>query len=200
MRMNSISYTPLLLHIRTFSSISEEEELELVNVLHYRTLRKKEHIHEPGHSCHTLTFVVKGCLRLYLTDLNGDQQTLQFAIENWWISDYVSLNTQRPSLCSIQAVEVSEIIQLDKRSQNQLCQKIPALEHYFRIIGERAYAASQQRIQYIYLMTGEERYWHFQKLFPSFVQRVPQYMLASYLGFSAEFLSKIRRRKAKGIS
>jgi CRP-like cAMP-binding protein len=130
----------------------------------------------------------------YITD-EGTEQMIQFGIDNWWLTDYMSLDNQRPSQFNIQAVENSEVILLERKVQDELFEKLPKMERYFRIVVQKAYAASVMRLRYIFTQSGEERFRHFNESFPEFVQRVPQYMLASYLGFSAEFLSKIRAKK-----
>jgi CRP/FNR family transcriptional regulator len=106
----------------------------------------------------------------------------------------MSLESGKPSHFNIQAIENSEVAILDKKIQEELFAAIPQLERYFRMILQRSYAASQIRIKFIYSLSGEERYHQFNASFPEFVQRVPQYMLASYLGFTPEFLSKIRAK------
>ena len=125
----------------------------------------------------------------------GTEQIIQFAIDNWWLSDYMSFDKQTPSGFYIQAVEDTELLCLDRSTQEQLFKKVPQLESYFRIVFQRAYAASLVRIQYIFCLTKEERYHHFNNAYPEFVQRIPQYMLASFLGFTPEFLSKTRAKK-----
>ena len=132
---------------------------------------------------------------MYINTDEGTEQIVQFAIDNWWITDYNSFDFQKPSLFNIQAVENCEIAFIKKETQEELFKKLPQLERYFRIILQRSFAASIMRIQYIFNQSGEERYRHFNSSFPDFVQRVPQYMLASYLGFTPEFLSKIRGKK-----
>jgi len=134
---------------------------------------------------------------MYYINDNGVEQILHFGIENWWISDYSSMDRQMPSEFYLQAIEASEVAVLKKSVQEELLAKVPKLERYFRAIFQRAYAASQMRVKYIYTLTREERYHHFTNSFPGFVQRIPQYMLASYLGFTPEFLSKLRARKEK---
>jgi CRP-like cAMP-binding protein len=139
--------------------------------------------------------VNKGCFRAYVINDKGVEQVVQFAIENWWITEYMSLNSGRPSEFYIQAVEDSELVAIDKKYQEELFGRLPQLERYFRIVLEKAYTASLMRIHYIFSFSGEELYNHFNTNFPGFVQRVPQYMLASYLGFTPEFLSKLRAKK-----
>lgn len=160
-----------------------------------KTVKKKELLLQAGEVCSNQNFIVKGCFRLYIINDKGAEQTLQFGIEDWWITDYMSFSTQKTSHFYIQAIENSEIISISKTNLDQLYTEIPQLERYFRIVLQKSFAASQMRIMFLFTMTAEERYHHFNNVVPEFVQRVPQYMIASYLDFSAEFLSKIRAGK-----
>lgn len=185
----------LLKHIRKFVHLNEAEEALLIRHVKCYTLKKKEHLLEEGQRCNSNYFVLKGCCRMYFITESGTEQITQFAIDNWWITDYSSFDSGRPSGFSIQAVEATEVAGIDRNVQEALFAAVPQLDRYFRIILQRAYAASQMRLQYIYGFSGEERYRHFYQSFPDFVQRVPQYMLASYLGFTPEFLSKLRAKR-----
>src|SRR6478609_6136374 len=191
----NLNYTPLVAHLRKYISLSEADEAVLLPYLVHQIVKKKEHILTEGNVCSANYFIAKGCFRMYIHTDQGTEQIVQFAIDNWWITDYNSLDFQKPSLFSIQAVEDSEIIFIKSETREELFARLPQLERYFRIILQRAFAASIMRIQYIFSQSGEERYRHFHTSFPDFVQRVPQYMLASYLGFTPEFLSKIRSKK-----
>lgn len=112
-----------------------------------------------------------------------------------WITDYLSLHNNTQSHFYIQAIENSEVIAIQKSTLEAILIKIPKLERYFRIVSQKSFGAAQMRIKFLFTMSAEERYKHFKNLNPEFVQRVPQYMLASYLDFSAEFMSKIRAGK-----
>ncbi|MES1159542.1 MAG: Crp/Fnr family transcriptional regulator [Bacteroidota bacterium] len=193
-------YDNLLAHIRKYVPLDETEAETLLSFVRYRQVKKKEHLLKEGQICTANYFVLNGCLRLYVVNNKGVEQSIQFAIDHWWLSDYNSFDGQTPSGFHIQAVENSDIAFLDKTSQEQLLKKLPQLESYFRILFQRAYAASLMRVQYIFCFTKEERYHHFNKRFPEFVQRIPQYMLASFLGFTPEFLSKTRAKDALGKS
>jgi CRP/FNR family transcriptional regulator len=188
-------YPSFLEHLRKFITLSDEEENILLSHLSYKAVKKKEQIGQAGKTYAANYFILKGCLRLYALKDDGTEQTIQFGIDNWWISDYMSLESGKPGAFSLQAVEASELLLLHRNTEEELFRQLPQLERYFRIILQKAYAASQLRIQYIFCFNGKERYQHFSTSFPGFVQRVPQYMLASYLGFSTEFLSKIRANK-----
>lgn len=185
----------LLQHIQRFISLTEEDINTLTPYFTAKQTEKKEHLFKEGQICPANYFVAKGCYRLYFVNEKGVETIVQFAIENWWISDYMSLEKQIPSPFSLQSLESGELMVLDKQVQEELLEKVPKLERYFRIIAQRANGAAQVRIKYISELSGEERYVQFATSFPEFVQRIPQYMLASYLGFTPEFLSKLRAKK-----
>ena len=185
----------LFLHIKKFVPLTQLEEGILQSYFKSKSVKKKEHLLKEGQKCTANYFILKGCLRMYYITETGTEQIVQFAIDNWWLTDYSSLDSGKPSQFNIQAVENTEVAILDNEIQEELFKKIPALERYFRIILQKAYAASVMRLRYIFTQSGEERFHHFNNSFPEFVQRVPQYMLASYLGFTPEFLSKIRAKK-----
>ncbi|MBL0743880.1 Crp/Fnr family transcriptional regulator [Chryseolinea lacunae] len=185
----------LLNHIRKFIALSDDEATFLLDHVQFKTLRNKDFLLKAGDVCHENFFIVQGCVRMYMHIDNGTEQIIQFAIDNWWMTDYMSFDHQKPAQFNIQAVEPTQVVVFSRSAQDVVFEKIPRLERYFRIILQRAYSASLMRIHFIYNQTGEARYQQFTRLFPDFVQRVPQYMLASYLGFTPEFLSKIRAKK-----
>lgn len=185
----------LLDHIDKFVKLNEAEAALIASHIAFHSFKKKAHLLEAGQICNMQYFVVSGCCRSYIINEKGGEQTTQFAIENWWITDYLGFESQRPSHFFIQAVENTEVIAISKQNMDLLLEKIPKLERYFRIIMQKAFGASQVRIEYLFTMSAEERYNHLNNLFPEFVQRVPQYMIATYLDFSPEFMSKIRARK-----
>lgn len=185
----------LVKHIRKYVTVTEEQEELILSRIQSEKIRKKTVLQKEGQVSQSIYFVEKGLLRNFFINEKGAEQTCQFALENWWIGDFLSFDLQTPSHFSIQSVEDAEIIILTKKDQQYLLTEFPELEKYFRIMMQRSYGALQLRIKYLYDQSGEERYRHFSSLFPGFIQRIPQYMLASYLGFSPEFLSKIRAGK-----
>jgi len=182
-------------HIRKFIAIDDEEFEETLPFFRSISLRKKENLLVEGQVCKSNYFVVKGCLRMFFVNEKGVEQTVQFALENWWLSDYTSFSTQKPSAFSIQAVEKSEVMAIDFAANETMLAQHPCLERYFRLVHQRAHAAAQYRMKYHYDHSREELYHEFARLFPEFVQRIPQYLLASYLGFTPEYLSEIRSRR-----
>ncbi|UEG52698.1 Crp/Fnr family transcriptional regulator [Mucilaginibacter daejeonensis] len=187
-------FQPLIDHIQKIVLLSTEEQALLTQHLQHQHLGKKKYLFSEGERCNALYFVVKGCLRMYFIKDNGTEQIIQFGIDNWWISDHTSLMMQAPSQFYLQAVEDSQLIILPTSKHDELLNKLPKMEKYFRHMYQRAYAAAQNRTFYFFDMSGEEKYHNFARRFPDFVQRVPQYMLASYLGFSPEFLSRVRAK------
>ncbi|MEB2774328.1 Crp/Fnr family transcriptional regulator [Algoriphagus sp. D3-2-R+10] len=187
--------TNLVRHIQNYVSLTDSEIKRINEDILVISLKKKEFLLQEGSTCQSNYFVSQGCLRMYFIKENAKEQITQFAIENWWISDYMSLSTQKSSSFYIQAIEDSEIMEFDTSSFELLLEDVPKLERYFRLVTQRAYAAAQFRIKFLYDLSREELYHHFSSHFPEFVQRVPQYMLASYLGFTPEYLSELRKKR-----
>jgi CRP-like cAMP-binding protein len=179
-------------HLQNFIEINSDEFAEISKYFTPVTARKKENLLEEGEVCRSHFFVVKGCLRKFFINEKGLEQTTEFAIENWWITDVLAYEKQLPTTFYIQAVEPSEILVIDYASQEALLQHVPKMERYFRFVYQRAYAASQMRIKYLYDYSREDLYHNFNERYPEFVQRIPQYLLASFLGFTPEYLSEIR--------
>lgn len=188
-------YQALFNHIGKYITLDEPDRELLATHLRYKELNKKDYLLKEGAVCKANHFILEGCVRLYFTSDKGKEQILQFGIDNWWITDLTSLELQSPSRFHIQALESTAVALLDRRAENILFEKIPGLERYFRLVLQRAYAATTMRLYFLSSQSGEERYNHFNAAFPDFVQRIPQYMLASYLGFTPEFLSRIRAGK-----
>ncbi|MFD1601929.1 Crp/Fnr family transcriptional regulator [Flavobacterium artemisiae] len=185
----------LVHHIKKFIDLDSSEIDIIESSLRNSQIKRKDHVLQEGQICNTMYFVVKGCMRQYIINPKGTEQTLQFGVENWWITDYLSYHNHTPSHFYIQAVETTEVIAIEKSTLESILVQIPSLEKYFRIVAQKAFGAAQMRIKFLFTMSAEERYNHFKNQQPDFVQRVPQYMLASYLDFSAEFMSKIRSGK-----
>ena len=182
-------------HIARFVEIDEQDYAEILPYFRVVQAKKKQNLLVEGKICKSNYFVSKGCLRLFFVNEKGIEQTIQFALENWWIADYTSFSSQKPSGFYIQAVEKSEVLALDFVSQEEMLNRFPQMERYFRLVHQRAHAATQFRIKFLYSLSKEEFYNHFNKLYPEFVQRIPQYLLASFLGLTPEYLSEIRGRK-----
>ena len=181
-------------HFKSYLTLSEEELSEIISYFEYHTYKKKEILTPTGKRCNKLFFVAKGCLHLYFIDDLGYKKTTQFAMENWWLTDFLAFQNQKESNFSIESVENSEVLSISFSKYNELLNTFPLLEKYFRNIYETAYGAALMRLKYINSYSKEEMYLRFHEEFPEFVQRVPQYLLASFLGLTPEYLSEIKRK------
>jgi len=187
----------LITHIRKFVQITDDEAGLIGAKVTLLKLKKKAFVLTPGKLCKANYFVAKGLMRLYFISKKDIEQITQFALENWWITDYDSIEGKKPSHFYIQAIEDTEVIVLDQPTEAELIAQIPAFEHYLRLVLQKAFTASQRRMEMLNNMTDEERYRNFSKSYPDFNQRVPQYMVASYLGITPQFISRVRARKPR---
>ncbi|RZJ32094.1 MAG: Crp/Fnr family transcriptional regulator [Chryseobacterium sp.] len=181
-------------HIEKFITVNDSDFDKILSFFEVRTIAKKQNLLEEGQICKSNYFVLKGLIRKFFTTEKGTEQTTEFAIETWWMTDNMSYEHKTPSEFYIQAVEKSELLQISSEAQERLLEEFPALEKYFRIVYQRAVAASQNRVKYIFSFSKEEFYLSLLKKQPAFVQRVPQYLIASFLGFTPEYLSELRKK------
>lgn len=191
-----MSYDSLITYIEDYISINDKEIEILKSLTRIKKVRRRQFVVEQGEVCRYENYVVEGCLRCYHLDDEGQEHIVQFAVEDWWISDLQSFLTQSPAKFSVDALEPSVLIQFGHNELQELYVKIPKLERFFRLIIQNAFVASQKRIVASYSKDAGKRYIEFRNRYPNIEKRVPQYMVASYLGITPEFLSKIRRRIA----
>ena len=183
-------------------SISEkvsltEEEFDFCKTLFIpKKLRKKQYLLQEGDVCRYTSFVEKGMLRMFTVDEKGNEPILQFSSEGWWVADLYSFLTDEPSSYNIEALEECELLLITKESWDILLEKIPAFERYFRILIQNSLIATQRRLMSSISETAEEKYIKLTNNFPGCIQRVPQHMIASYLGITRETLSRVRSQMA----
>lgn len=185
-------YKPLLDYIRNSVDLTPEEESLLISKTTIRNYLKNQFLVQQGDVCKHVNFIVSGCTKTFHVDSDGHEHIVMFSLEDWWTSDLGSFLTQTPADFNIQCIEKTQLIQFDYEQLEALYSKIPKLERLFRKITERAFVSSQKRIIRNFSLDAKERYAIFKKTYPEINQRVPQYMIASYLGISKEFLSKIK--------
>ncbi|WP_312191259.1 Crp/Fnr family transcriptional regulator [Sphingobacterium sp.] len=181
-------------HIQKFIHVSDSEFEEIAGYFQLETFRKKENLLTEGQVCKASYFVLEGILRKFFINEKGVQQTTEFAIENWWMTDTFSYINEMPTEFYIQAVQPAKVLVIRQRAYDELLEAHPVMEKYFRCIYQKAYAAAQMRVKLLYEYSREELYRQFLKNYPTFLQRVPQYLIASYLGFTPEYLSEIRKK------
>ncbi|MET7028656.1 Crp/Fnr family transcriptional regulator [Sediminicola luteus] len=184
---------PLIAHFETYLPF-EKEEVDLIKErISRKELRRREHITTTGDICRHYNFVVKGILRLYVTDEQGKEHNILFAGENEWIYDITSFHATSPGISNIQAVEVSEIIQIAQQDLYFLYENIPKLDRIFKVITEEKYVELQNRVFHAISSTAQQRYLSFLMQYPKLANRLPNTQIASYLGITPEFLSMIRK-------
>ena len=177
-------------------NLSEEEEEFIKQYLTPKKLRKKQYLLQEGDVCKHIAFVEKGALKAYVVDDAGAESIIQFALEGWVISDLYSFLTGEPATYNIDALENAELVLISKSAHEELLKKLPKYETYIRLQITGAYIALQKRLTSIISLPLEERYKNFLALYPNIAQRVPQHMIASYMGLTPETLSRVRSRMA----
>lgn len=182
-------------YVTKFVNLDEEEFLHFAQQFHEKKIKKKQFLVQPDFHTRHRYFVITGTLRSYFVDKDGEELTTQFAIENWWISDLNAYLYQQPATLFIVALEDSVLLELSYEKEQELKARNHKYETLFRIMAERGLAFEHRRLLWNRALSAEERYNKFTEDFPYFIFRVPQYMLASYLGMTPVFLSNIRNKK-----
>jgi len=191
------SYETILTYAGRFVGFSDEEKIAFAACFKEVTVVKRQFLIQPGFTAKSRYFVVEGALRAYVIDDEGQEHTVQLAVDQWWISDYNSYIFQQPANMFVVALQDSLLLQINFEDERRLKAADHTFETFFRILAERSTASMQRRIITNLTMSAEERYRNFMENYPSMIARVPQYAIASYLGMTTEFLSKIRNKKVK---
>ncbi len=185
-----------LKNVKEHISISEDEFEFCKTLFIPKKLRKRQYLLQEGDVCRYTAFVEKGMLRTFTVDDKGNEPILQFSMEGWWVTDLYSFLADEPSRYNIEALEDCELLLITKPSWNILLEKVPAFERYFRILIQNNLIATQRRLISSMTETAEEQYTKLIGSFPTCLQRVPQHMIASFLGITPETLSRIRSQMA----
>lgn len=175
-------------------TISEADKEIFKSLLIPKKIRRKQYLLQEGDVCKYTAFVEKGALRSYTIDEKGGEHIIQFAVEGWYIADLYSFITGEPATNNIDAIEDSELLLISKAAQEELMKKLPQYEKFIYLQMQGAYVALQRRLTAMISMTTEEKYTNLLNTYPNIVQRVPQHMVASYLGLTPETLSRTRRQ------
>ena len=183
-----------------FSKVEEKIKLNDVekdickSLFSPKKLRKRQYILQQDDICKNLVFVEKGILRSYSLDSKGNEHILQFAPEGWWISDVYSFLTGEAAVYNIEAIEDSELLLISKSSLDELYERVPKFERYFRLLSQANMVATHRRLTASLSDSADEKYLRLLSAYPNIVARVPQHMIASYLGITRETLSRVRKR------
>ena len=181
-------------YLRARATFTDQELDYIATMFVPRRLQAHDYLQRAGTVATHATFVAAGCLRSYVIDAEGKEHIVQFAPETWWLADNVSLTGGTPSQYFIDAIEDSEVLLIDPRSHETIVQNVPGYGAAFRRGLQRHAAAKDERIVSTMSASAQTRYLEFLKTYPSLATRVPQRMVASYLGVSPETISRIRRK------
>jgi CRP-like cAMP-binding protein len=178
-------------------SFTEKEADFFVSHFTKRKVKKRQFIIQPDFIAKYRVFVAQGTFKAYVIDKNGQEQVISLAMDGWWISDPNSFIYQQPATMFVEALEDSIILQLDFENEQILKSHSHKFETFFRTTAERGLAFTQRRLIASLTLTAEERYEQFAQKYPDFLQRVPQFAIASYLGMTTQYLSRIRNKNTK---
>ncbi len=184
---------PLLQNkIAAHVSLTSEEYEVVASCFTFKKYKRKQYILQEGDICRHETFILKGCVRIYEINDKGQEHILQFGIEGWWVGNLYSFSTETASLYNIDCLEECEIVQITKKNLELLYENLPSMERYFRIIIQNAFISFQHRVMILLARPAAERYKDFLERYPQIEERVPDHMIASYLGVTPQSLSRIR--------
>jgi CRP-like cAMP-binding protein len=191
-------FSALLRHLAPHITLTAEEEALFVSQLKLRTVKRKQFIEQPGYVSTQRTYVVKGALRAFAIGTDGQEHTLVLAVEDWFIDDLGSFLRQEPAQLYVEALEDSTLIQWSYESEQLLLRHIPRFANVLLHRTQQVALLWQRRVISQLSLSAEARYAEFATTYPTLVQRLPLYLIASYLGMTREFLSKIRNQKSGG--
>ena len=197
MAASQSSFDVLQAYLLARADFSADELAFMRTMFQPRTLAAGEFLQRAGEVAHLATFVARGCLRSFVIDAKGKEHVVQFAPEQWWLADAISLNTGTPSQYFFAAIEDSDLLVIDGPGHQQIVDRVPGYSEAMRAGLQKHAAAKDVRIVKSLSATAEERYLDFMQTFPTVAQRVPQWMLASYLGVSPETVSRIRKNLSR---
>jgi CRP-like cAMP-binding protein len=192
-----MSINQLIAHFNSYIPLTEKEKNELKNRFIEKKIKRRQFILQENEVCRHYTFVAAGCFKMYGVDRNGGEHNIQFAAENDWIVDISSFHSGKESPLSIEAIEPSVILQIGRSDLIYLYHNHPKFDRIFRVIIENKFIEQQNRVLQNISSTAEERYLAFLEQYPTLAERLPNTQIASYLGITPEFLSKIRKTLSK---
>jgi CRP/FNR family transcriptional regulator, anaerobic regulatory protein len=182
----------LINHFESYLPMEKKEKQLFEGRVVQRLIKRRQAILQEGFICKHYSFVVEGCFRMYGVDSKGSEHNIQFVAENDWIADIGSFHAEKPSKLFIEAIESSVILQIEQQDLYFLYKSIPKLDRIFKVIIENKFVELQNRVLQNISSTAQERYVTFLEQYPQLALRLPNTQIASYLGITPEFLSKIR--------
>lgn len=195
--LQDLELEELINKIKGRIDLSQEAEGYLHSISKEKLVPKGSILIQEGQTVKKIYFVTDGCLRSYCTDKNGKEHTLQFAIKNWWISDYIAIHNNEPATLTVESLKKSTVIEFNAKEIDEILSKFPEYEPFQRYILERHVVSLHKRILNQLQLTAAERYDLFVEDYSEIEQYTRNYHVASFLGITQESLSRIRVGKAK---
>jgi CRP/FNR family transcriptional regulator, anaerobic regulatory protein len=195
--LSQASIEPLLSYFERLIPLNKEENELVTQKFRPRLYRKKQYVLQEGDICTQMNFVVRGCLRMYKIDNKGGTHILQFAAEDHWITDLGSFYSEKPSELTIDALEDTMVLRISHDDLIALYTQTPKFHRIFRVLIENSYVSLQKRLLQTISSSAEDRYQYFIDTYPHLVNRLPQTQIASFLGITPEFLSRLRNKRSK---
>ncbi len=180
-------------HVKEKVLLTSEEESLVKNYFIPKIVRKRQYLLQAGDLCRYLCFVEKGLLKSYNIDDKGNQHIIQFAWEGWWIADTYSFLSGENAGYNIDAIDDSELLMINLAHFEEMVVMVPKMERYFRILFQNNIISKEKRLIISNTYTAEEKYLNLTTFHPQIIQRIPQNLVASYLGITPETLSRIRK-------
>ncbi|WP_040281080.1 Crp/Fnr family transcriptional regulator [Psychroserpens damuponensis] len=193
--INSASY--FINYLEKSITLSKQEEAIVLSKVSTRKYLKGQYILQQGDSCNFINFIISGTTKTFHIDDEGNEHIFRFAIENWWAVDLPSFMNKEVSNTNIQCLKDTMVIQISRENLEKLYLEISELEHFFRVLFQNVSITLEKRIITNLSFSAKEKYLLFTEEYPEFEQRIPQYMVASYLGVSKQYLSEIRNQLTK---
>jgi len=187
----------LLNYFENLIPLTKEEQQLVKQKFQYRLYRRRQYVLQDGDICKQYIFVVKGCLRMFKVDEQGNDHILKFATENDWVTDIDSFYNEKKATLNIDALENTEVLQIEREELISLYLEAPKFDRIFRILTENGFCKLQQRHLQSISVSAEERYKSFVEIYPHLLNRISQVQIAAFLGITPEFLSRLRNRQAK---
>ncbi|MBJ7882851.1 Crp/Fnr family transcriptional regulator [Gelidibacter salicanalis] len=180
-------------HINSVVSISDQEMNEFLSLFSEQSLKRKSYLIQPQDTVTKEYYVLSGCLIAYYVDVHGEKHILQFAIEDWWISDFEAFFNNQLAKLYVEAIEDSVVLAIEKSMLEVAYSRIPKLERFFRIKTTAAFVSAHKRILTTLEKSATQRYLDFCLLYPNITTRINDYHVANYLGIKPESLSRIKK-------
>lgn len=188
---------PLLDYFQQLIPLNKDEKILVMELFKPRLYRKRQYVLQEGDICNQFNFIVRGCLRMYKVDDKGNIHIIQFASENWWLSNIGSFHDRKPSELNIDALEDTMVLQISHENLLFLYTNASKFDRIFRVLIEKSFVSLQQRLLQTISSSAEERYQTFLHTYSDLGMRLPQTQIASFLGITPESLSRLRNKQNK---